>query len=52
MQTNSNLHSFDEIMDAQFGKSGIPERDAFNCEAKTNLDVDKYEKSTIKRSYR
>lgn len=44
MQTNSNLHSFDEIMDALFGKPGTPERDAFNREAKTNLDVDKYEK--------
>ena len=33
MQTNSNLHSFDEIMDAQFGKPGTQERENFNREA-------------------
>lgn len=47
--TDDSIH---EIMDALLGKPGTPERDAFNREAKTNLDVDKYEKSTIKRSYR
>ena len=35
MQTNSNLHSFDEIMDAQFGKPGTQERENFNREAET-----------------
>lgn len=34
MQTDSNLHSFDEIMDAQFGKPGTQERENFNREAK------------------
>lgn len=34
MQTNNNLHSFDDIMDAQFGKPGTPERENFNREAK------------------
>ena len=33
MQTDSNLHSFDEIMDAQFGKPGTQERENFNREA-------------------
>lgn len=33
MQTNSNLHSFDDIMDARFGKPGTPERENFNREA-------------------
>ena len=35
MQKNSNLHSFDAIMDAQFGASGTAERDAFNREVET-----------------
>ena len=35
MQKNSNLHSFDAIMDAQFGAPGTAERDAFNREAET-----------------
>lgn len=33
MQTNNNIHSFDDVMDAQFGKPGTPEREAFNREA-------------------
>ena len=33
MQTNSNLHSFDEIMDAQFGKPRTEERENFNRDA-------------------
>ena len=35
MQKNSNLNSFDDIMDAQFGAPGSAERDAFNREAET-----------------
>ena len=35
MQKNSNLHSFDAIMDAQFGAPGTAERDAFHREAET-----------------
>jgi DNA-binding XRE family transcriptional regulator len=33
MQKNNNLHSFDDIMDAQFGAPGTPEREQFNREA-------------------
>lgn len=33
MQTNNNIHSFDDVMDAQFGKPSTPEREAFNREA-------------------
>ena len=33
MQNNNNLHSFDDIMDAQFGAPGTPEREQFNREA-------------------
>lgn len=52
MQTNSNLHSFDEIMDAQFGKPGTKERENFNREAEAYcigqilLEVRKQEKIT------
>ena len=33
MQRNNNLHSFDDIMDAQFGAPGTPEREQFNRES-------------------
>lgn len=33
MQKNNNLHSFDDIMDAQFGAPGTPEREQFNRES-------------------
>lgn len=33
MQKNNNLHSFDDIMDAQFGAPGTPERERFNRES-------------------
>ena len=33
MQKNNNLHSFDDIMDAQFGAPGTPEREQFNHES-------------------
>ena len=33
MQKNNNLHSFDDIMDAQFGAHGTPEREQFNRES-------------------
>ena len=33
MKTNRNIHSFDDIMNAQFGKPGTPERENFNREA-------------------
>ena len=33
MQINNNLHSFDDIMDAQFGAPGTPEREQFNRES-------------------
>ena len=33
MQKNNNLHSFDNIMDAQFGAPGTPEREQFNRES-------------------
>ena len=52
MQTNSNLHSFDEIMDAQFGKPGTLERENFNREAEAYcigqilLEARKQEKMT------
>ena len=32
MLKNNNLHSFDDIMDAQFGAPGTPEREQFNRE--------------------
>lgn len=35
MQKNNNLHSFDAVMNAQFGAPGTPKRDAFNRDAKT-----------------
>ena len=52
MQTNNNLHSFDEIMDAQFGKPGTLERENFNREAEAYcigqilLEARKQEKMT------
>lgn len=52
MQTNSNLHSFDEIMDAQYGKPGTPERETFNrgadtyCIGQIILEARKQEKMT------
>ena len=33
MQKNNNLHSFDAVMNAQFGVPGTPEREAFNRDA-------------------
>ena len=33
MQKNNNLHSFDDIMNAQFGAPGTPKREQFNREA-------------------
>lgn len=33
MQKKNNLHSFDDIMDAQFGAPGTPEREQFNRES-------------------
>ena len=33
MQKNNNLHSFDDIMDAQFGAPGTLEREQFNRES-------------------
>ena len=33
MQKNNNLHSFDDVMDAQFGAPGTPEREQFNRES-------------------
>ena len=33
MQKNNKKHSFDAIMEAQFGAPGTAERDAFNREA-------------------
>lgn len=35
MQKNNNLHSFDAVMDAQFGAPGTPEREAFNRDAES-----------------
>ena len=33
MQANENIHSFDAILDAQFGKPGTSERENFEREA-------------------
>ena len=33
MQKNNNLHSFDAVMNEQFGVPGTPEREAFNRDA-------------------
>jgi len=35
MQKNNNLHSFDTIMDAQFGAPGTVEREQFNRESES-----------------
>ena len=35
MQKNNNLHSFDAVMDAQFGAPGTPEREAFKRDAES-----------------
>ena len=33
MQERNDIGSFDEILDAKYGKEGTPERDAFRQEA-------------------
>lgn len=33
MQANENIHSFDAVLDAQFGKPGTSERETFEREA-------------------
>ena len=35
MQKNNNLHSFDAVMNAQFGAPGTLERESFNRDAES-----------------
>ena len=52
MQKNNNLHSFDAVMNEQFGVPGTPEREAFNrdaenyCIGQIILEARKREKAT------